>query len=110
MRSEPDKAAEAMKAILTSKQGALVFLNNLDAISASATAFKMVMHQSQDNEQSTKRFLLAGHARDVYHRLNGDFANPKIAVKSLGEWFIIDLEWKEIGFYFPSRIEWRRSP
>ena len=51
----------------------------------------------------------SGFARDIVYRMNGDPAHPKIAVDSLGEWFIIDLEWEASGLYLPSRIEWRRD-
>lgn len=108
MKAEPEKAGEAMKAFLESKKGAFIFLNNRDVLTVSASAIQMVMRQVENEEHTHKRAILAAYVRDVFHRLNADFLHPKIAVQSLGEWFIVDLEWQEAGFYFPNRIEWRR--
>jgi hypothetical protein len=73
-------------------------------------AMQMAVTESHtDSQMVGKRVMLTGYVRDVFHRINDDFLHPKIAIESLGEWFVIDLDWNEIGFYFPSRIEWRRN-
>jgi hypothetical protein len=110
MKTNPKNSAEGFKAYLASKEGGTLFLNNFEAVPASKMAMQMAITQNQPDAQLVgKRMMLTGYARDVFHRLNEDFLHLKIAVQSLGEWFVIDLDWNEIGFYFPSRIEWRRK-
>lgn len=110
MKTDPKNSAEGFKAFLASKEGGAIFLNNFEAMPAAKMAIQLAITQGQPNLQLVgKRMMLTGYARDIFLRLNDDFLHPRIAINSLGDWFIIDLDWNEIGFYFPSRIEWRRK-
>jgi hypothetical protein len=110
LKSDPKNATNGFQSFLASERGGSVFLNCRDAVSASKMAMQMAVTESHtDSQMVGKRVMLTGYVRDVFHRINDDFLHPKIAIESLGEWFVIDLDWNEIGFYFPSRIEWRRN-
>jgi len=90
--------------------GGIGYRNNVDPAGASVMAVFFAVGQFESaSDFKSKRGILSGFARDVFYRINGDPTHPKIAVDSLGEWFIIDLEWEASGLYLPSRIEWRRD-
>jgi hypothetical protein len=107
----PDKSREAIiKEVLIKTQNGHMFINNYDVVSASKMFMNMAIHQGQpDHDMIIKRGTLTSYVRDAFYRLNDDFLHPKIAVRSIGgELFIIELDWNDMGFYFPNKIEWHR--
>jgi len=50
--------------------------------------------------------LLENFIPDEYYRLNNDYANPTVVVRSLDELFLVTLKLKKSGIYTPVKLEW----
>lgn len=90
-------------------QAGTVLFQTFDPARAAKMAMQISLSRGGSPETVGKHAVLSALRPDAFHRLNEDFLHPRIAMESLGIWFLIDLEWQEAGFYLPQRIETHRA-
>ena len=88
----------------------IMYLDGWSARTVAERAKQFIVPRLTPAKEMANRTMLEKFIDDVYYRLNDDYINPVVVIKSLDEVFLVTLEMDpETGIYLPVKLGWLKK-